>query len=267
MADCFEAQRLAILTQSAPRRSRLPNRLDPFDCTLCAAHLHCLLARLRSRLLELLCRADVATQEVVIGQLRIGVLERRGAYATRLWQSSITLSRWLASCTELLHEKTVLEVGAGTGLCSLFLARATSARVLASDTSEAGLALLRQSAASQSLHVHTLRFDICSEDSLPQCDWMVASDLLYTPQLARSLARRCLEMVGRGGHAVVADPGRPTRRVFQAVLEEQGMRAAFVLPAEHPKCISASSTQLVLLHIENERHVSMFETCPEVVEG
>ena len=87
-------------------------------------------------------------------------------------------------------------------------------------------------------------------------------------------------MTRRGGRAVVADPGRPTRRLFQSILEQvpcmhptspcvhaavpehphpslpeqAGLRADFRSMA----ATSPDSRSLLLLHVSGERPVSDF---------
>ena len=140
-------------------------------------------------------------------------------------------------------------------MCSLTLAATSSARrVIASDISAAGLELLGQAARAQGVSCELCVFDVCSDANLPEADWLVASDVLYTPLLAEALARRCIEIVRRGGRAVVADPGRPSRRLFQSMLEREGLAASFMpLPTTAPE-----RRALVLLHIDGEHAVSNF---------
>ena len=258
-----ERQRAAVLANALPRRTQqLPKRLDPFDCTLCASRLKALAASSVSPWLRCWCFAaptgtGPVQQHVSIGPRRIGVLEAHGTYATRLWHSSVVMARWLASHADAFDGTTVLECGAGTGLCALTLAAMSTAWVLASDVDETGLALLSRSAEAQSLaRLRTCKLDICDASPLPPADWLVASDVLYTPQLADALARRCLEIVARGGRAIVADPGRPTRRRFQALIEQHGMQASF-LPIEQVT-LDDTAPRLLLLHVDGERPVSAF---------
>ena len=167
-----DSQRAAILAHALPRRTQQPNRLDPFDCTLaCRALKNCV--RWKP-----VARGTTAVQHVLVGKHGISILESQGTYATRLWHSSVVLSRWLAANKPMFDGRTVLELGAGTGLCSLALAATTSACVIASDSDEAGLALLQTSADGQALKLGVRLFDICSDEPLPPCDCLVASDLL-----------------------------------------------------------------------------------------
>lgn len=171
-------QSSAVYSRTVPRRSRLPNRMDPWDCSLCAAQLRTFWGRLTTKLLSFFYGSRLVPRILVVGGHRICILETRGSYATRLWYSSTVLSEWLYSNRRQLGKGTVLEVGAGTGLCSLLLAATSDAHVIATDYDEEGLGLLQQSANEQSLPIRTLYFDICSDDSLPECDCLVASDMM-----------------------------------------------------------------------------------------
>ena len=262
-----EAHSAALLAHVLPRRSRMPNRVDPWDCTLA-------FEAISSALLNAPCWQSMSTGAQVptpsagpiprlltIGSRQVGVVEAGGDYATRLWFSSIELAKWLHRHARSFEGTTVLELGAGTGLCSLALAaEAPGARLIASDVSAAGLALVDAAARDQGLRVECVQFDVCSEEPLPAAaQWLIASDVLYTPQLARGLARRFAEIVRRGGRAIVADPGRPTRRLFQVALEQEGFRADFL-----PLTTALDGRSLVLLHVDGEHSVSNFVAAAEL---
>jgi predicted nicotinamide N-methyase len=281
-----DAHRAALLSHALPRRSHLPNRLEPFDCKFawtavqqsvsrwCAARTHA------ARAEGAAASTGPVARQVAVGTepvTKVTIYETHGDYATRLWFSSMRLAEWLARNATSFEGRSVLEVGAGTGLCALVLAARCASvpvavrAIVASDVSERGLKLLGAAARAQGLGVQCVALDICrEEEALPaSVDWLVASDVLYTPQLARALACRCIEIVRRGGSAVVADPGRPTRRLFQSILEREGLRSEFVpLSATTPSrrdCPGATGEKhwagtgaLVLLHVDDEHSVSDF---------
>ena len=260
LGSLSQGQRAALQARALPRRTQLPNRADPFDCTLCAARLNAAARHWWARW----CappRTGMARRLVHVHDRRIGVLEASGSYATRLWHSSVVLAGWLAGHAAAFDGQTVLELGCGTGLCSLTLAAVSSARVVASDRDDAGLRLLRRSAEEQALQLETREVDVCGAAPLPPADWLVASDVAYTPQLADALARRCIELLERGGRAIVADPGRPTRRVLQAVLEAHGLSASFREPAQ---VAPSDGPRLLLLHVAGECSVSAFAAHAEL---
>ena len=93
---------------------------------------------------------------------------------------------------------------------ALVALRLGAARVIACDISPLALALLRHGAEKAGLaNVETQTFDLFSQDALPVADVLVCSDLLYNPELADVVGRRCGEAeMGRwGGAAEVKDNG------------------------------------------------------------
>ena len=264
-----EPQLAAIAARTIPRRVQMPNRLDPMDCTL-------VIAALRRALVEAQrswCRCCAHTtssvcepvqRSIPIGLRNMVIFEAPGDYAMRLWHSSMVLASWLDAHSACFTHSTVLECGAGTGLCSLTIcATATASHVIATDISESGLALCKSAADIQGLGLlQTQVLDICSDQPLPKADWLIASDVMYTPRLADALASRVIEITRRGGRAIVADPGRPTRLLFQAALERQGFGGG---SSFRPwACVSPHDRPLTLLHIDGERPVSHFPAHAEL---
>lgn len=124
-----------------------------------------------------------------------------------------------------LAGKRVLELGAGTGLCSL-AAAACGATVVAADYRKEPLRLLKRSMKRNSellgreLDITTLLLDIKSAEPLPTADIVVAADLLYLPCTARALAHRCVESLQKGAELVlIGDCGRPGREPFLKTLD------------------------------------------------
>lgn len=126
-----------------------------------------------------------------------------------------------------LTKKSVLEVGAGTGLVSIAAGVAGCRDILATDYEEVPLTLLRY--ATENLNPRILRdeikidtklFDICDSDTdLPEADVLVAADIMYEPLTGKAMARRVYEALQRGSHVLVGDsPGRAGRPAFLAEL-------------------------------------------------
>ena len=116
---------------------------------------------------------------------------------------------------------SIVELGAGTGLVSL-AAAAGGLRCVATDVSDEPLALLRASAAAQSLRVPTAVFDFTSDAPLPSPapTLIVAADAIYNDELADACARRCAEAAG----ALVADSVGVYRARFESALTDTGLR-------------------------------------------
>ena len=198
-------------------------------------------------------------------------------YATRLWDCSVGLARWMAESLLLDEQRSaaactnasagtegnaashggpelgknalmgwrVLEVGAGTGLCSLALLAASphAESITASDIDPNALPLIEAAAellyASERLceifrtgrgrKLKALIVDVCSDEPLPECDLLICCDSCYTTDLATALARRCAETLERSQTAkvLIADPGRPHRETLLRALSELGIQAKF----------------------------------------
>lgn len=298
----------------------MPNRLDPFDCSLAAAAVRQALARVEHAFVRCTQPIDVEGDGtsnsdglhgrwVSVGARRLLVFESAGSYSTRLWLSALELANWLHTHADSFADASVIELGAGTGLCSLAIAAdGMAATVTATDVSALSLEHVAAAARAQGLVVGCAALDINSSEPLPvtpvlppvvpptkalanapadvlaaevdapvvgpliagppatqpllsRSTLLVASDVLYTPQLADGLALRCIDVVRRGGRAVIADPGRPGRARFQAALEREGMRADFM-----PLSTPPSDRPILLLHVPGERPVSHF-AASETLEG
>lgn len=53
-------------------------------------------------------------------------------------------------------------------------------------------------------------FDVCSDTPLPECDIMIAADVLYNEYLASHVRGRCLEAIRKGTKILVTDSQRFT---------------------------------------------------------
>lgn len=142
------------------------------------------------------------------------------------WPAASALARVLGALTSLddVNEGCkYLELGCGTGLCSLTAAASGVAAVLATDVSPASLECTAAAAAAQNLTaVTTAEFDAMDLAApLPDAHVLLLSDVLVTDALARSFGARVAEAVGAGFRRVlVVDPGRSTRRTFLDALAQ-----------------------------------------------
>ncbi len=151
-------------------------------------------------------------------------------YCAKVWPAALAASARLvnrsaeAAPRAALAGRSVLELGAGSGLCSLAAAAAGARACLATDVEPLALALVRAAAADQALDqvVRAARFDLASAAPLPAADVVVLSDLTYDDALAPHCARRVLEARARGSEVLVAgNPLRPARAAFLDALRER----------------------------------------------
>lgn len=152
-------------------------------------------------------------------------------YGVVLWPAGQVVAQAIAARD--LQGRSLLELGAGTGLCSIAAAACGAAPVLATDYREEPLALLQQSAARTSKHlgvevnVQTRLYDIKADtEALPVANLVVAADLLYMRSTSVALARRCAEALRSPEceAVIVGDLGRPGRAAFLEELVALGVR-------------------------------------------
>jgi predicted nicotinamide N-methyase len=149
------------------------------------------------------------------------------AYGLVIWPGARAVAKVMSKMPDLIAEGCkVVELGAGSGLCSLVCA-ARGAQVVATDLNLEPLNLAKKAAAAQGLTMAIQQFDILGPSPLPPCDVLVLADCIYTPELGRGVARRVLEAKARGATVVVGSSvNRPGYSVFQEELRRTGLVAA-----------------------------------------
>jgi predicted nicotinamide N-methyase len=152
-------------------------------------------------------------------------------YGVVLWPAAQVVASALAGL-EGIAGSSVLELGAGTGLCSITAMACGASRVLATDYRAEPLQLLEESVAMNEVPreaLSTAIFDIkLASEPLPDAGahYVVAADLLYQISTSVALARRCVEALKYKScrEVLVGDLGRPGRDAFLNELVVQGVR-------------------------------------------
>lgn len=116
-----------------------------------------------------------------------------------MWPGSIIAAQEMYRLKNNFVGKKVLTLGSGTGLEAQIAARLGAAHVLATDNYPLTLALLEYATKRAGLShvIDTTLFDICSQDPLPDCDIVIAADVLYNDVLAKEVGRRCVEALSK----------------------------------------------------------------------
>lgn len=140
------------------------------------------------------------------------------------WPGMVSLAeRVAAASVDGLH---VLELGCGLGLPSL-VAAAGGAHVLATDNHPHAGAFLAANARHNGVAL-TYRDLDWRDDRVdlgrPTFDRVLASDLLYSPELAPLVARTIARFLDRDGEAWLVDPGRLALGAFEDEVRRLGLR-------------------------------------------
>ena len=152
-------------------------------------------------------------------------IQRHDPLSSCYWPAAAPLAKLIARIVAEDENRpySYLELGCGTGLCSLTAAASGAASVLATDISATSLEYTAAAATAQSLTVQTRLFDATALDEpLPRADALLLSDVFVTDDLATAFAARVAEALTVGfARILVVDPGRSTRETFLAALVER----------------------------------------------
>jgi predicted nicotinamide N-methyase len=125
------------------------------------------------------------------------------------WPGGQALARYVLDHPDVVAGRTVLDLGAGSGLVSVAAAMAGAARVIASEVDAYGRAATAVNAEDNDVGPFTLAGDLLDDEPDPAVDVVLAGDVCYD----RGMTERVLPFLGKswlGGAAVfLGDPGRP----------------------------------------------------------
>jgi len=149
--------------------------------------------------------------------------DERLPYWAELWPSAIALSSYIFSHPELIRHKTVFELGCGSGLTSLALARQNPAWLVCSDYEQPALELTRLNFEQNGMTPPELLLaDWRNYESDVQFDCLIASDVAYEARFFEPLQRIFRELLKPGGLILLAEPNRAIARPFFESLNRTG---------------------------------------------
>ena len=153
-----------------------------------------------------------------------GDLAGRLPYGVVLWPAAIALAHEVATRADEFHGRTVLELGAGTGLPGI-VAASLGARVVQSDRQEGALAVCRLNGERNGVRTIDYRPDDWTAwADVGRYDWIVGSDILYADEMHPHLRRIFEANLAPGGRVLMADPFRPPSLVLLEAMERDGWR-------------------------------------------
>jgi predicted nicotinamide N-methyase len=97
------------------------------------------------------------------------------------WPGGQALARHILDTPALVAGRTVLDLGAGSGIAAIAAAKAGAAHVVAADTDPMAAAATRLNAATNCVAVSVTTHDLLGEDA--RYDLIIIGDLVYEPEL------------------------------------------------------------------------------------
>lgn len=123
------------------------------------------------------------------------------------WPGGQALARHLLDNRSIIAGKSVLDLGAGSGLAAIAAKRAGAKRVLAADIDPFAAAAIQLNARANGVGVETTTDDVLRAP-LPAFGVILAGDLFYERELAARVLGRLAEAAALGALVLAGDPVR-----------------------------------------------------------
>lgn len=147
-------------------------------------------------------------------------------YGAALWPASIALAHEIATRASEFRDRTVLELGAGTGLPGI-VAASLGAKVVQTDRNELALHLCKTNGERNRVTgIEYRAADWTAWTDTARYDWIIGSDVLYAHTLHYELRHIFKTNLAAWGKVLVADPFRDVSRHLLEEMVEAGWRAA-----------------------------------------
>jgi len=151
--------------------------------------------------------------------------ENRAPYGVVLWPAAIALAHEIAARATEFRGRTVLELGAGTGLPGL-VAASLGATVTQTDRSEVILHVCQMNGERNRARISYRVADWTEWTDTARYDWIIGSDILYADTLHAELRHIFETNLAANGRVLLSDPFRTPSVPFLEGLEASGWRAS-----------------------------------------
>lgn len=153
--------------------------------------------------------------------------ETRLPYGIVLWPASIALAHEIVSRpAETWRGKTVLELGAGTGLPGV-IAASLGARVRQTDLQDVALAVAKMNAQRNNVAIDHAVADWTAWTDETRYDVILGADILYGTTMHEHLRKIFAANLAPGGRILLADPLRKQSFALFEEMEAEGWRVTF----------------------------------------
>jgi len=140
---------------------------------------------------------------------RLGKDDAPVPYWSFPWAGGQALARHLLDHPDLVRDRRVLDLAAGSGLVAIAAMKAGARSAVANDVDSFAAAAQELNARANQVAIDVVQRDLLDRDvTLDQFDLVVAGDVCYQPDLAERLVRFLRRAKANGVGALLADPGR-----------------------------------------------------------
>jgi predicted nicotinamide N-methyase len=135
--------------------------------------------------------------------------ERPTPFWAIAWPAAIVLARHLLKNGNLVKNKTVLDIGCGSGVACIAAARGGASRIIANDIDPAALIIAKRNFAANRVAVEICNRNLANETDDIAADLLLVSDLFYHRSSSESLLAYLHRAQKRGSTVLIADSNRP----------------------------------------------------------
>ena len=128
-------------------------------------------------------------------------------YWAYLWAGGAALARHFLARPETVSGRSVLDLGAGSGIVGIAAAKAGASRVIAAEVDPYGIAALALNAAANDVAIGVIAEDLTAGPP-PPVDLVAVGDLFYERDLAERVTAFLDRCLAAGIDVLIGDPGR-----------------------------------------------------------
>jgi predicted nicotinamide N-methyase len=172
--------------------------------------------------------------------------QERLPYGVALWPSAIALAHELVARADDFRARTVLELGAGTGLPGI-VAASLGARVVQTDRQELVMSVCKRNGQRNGVEAIDHRLvDWTDWKDEARYDWIIGSDILYGEAMHPHLRHIFETSLAPGGRLLLSDPFRATGLPLLERMEADGWRVSMTrwsIGEDEPRAIGVFDVQ------------------------
>jgi predicted nicotinamide N-methyase len=129
-------------------------------------------------------------------------------YWAHYWGGGLALARYLLDHSALVRDRSLLDLGTGSGIVAIAAVLAGARQVQAADVDPYAIAAARLNAAANGVEIATLLADLTLRPPSSAADVLVIGDLFYDPDTAPRVLNLARRHAAMGAMVLIGDPLR-----------------------------------------------------------